>query len=158
MALTKIIKFSFSMIICFAAAGLGSLFTFSSIPTWYASLDKPFFNPPNWIFSPVWTLLYFLMGISLYLILLNGWQDREAKRGIILFFAQLLLNVAWSFVFFFLHNPAIAFIIIILLWIMIFLSIFQFLKINKLASYLLIPYLLWVSFASILNFSIWQLN
>jgi tryptophan-rich sensory protein len=134
------------------------LFTFSSIPTWYASLDKPFFNPPNWIFSPVWTLLYFLMGISLYLILLNGWQDREAKRGIILFFAQLLLNVAWSFVFFFLHNPAIAFIIIILLWIMIFLSIFQFLKINKLASYLLIPYLLWVSFASILNFSIWQLN
>ena len=158
MALTKIIKFSFSMIICFAAAGLGSLFTFSSIPTWYASLDKPFFNPPNWIFSPVWTLLYFLMGISLYLILLNGWQDREAKRGIILFFAQLLLNVAWSFLFFFLHNPAIAFIIIILLWIMIFLSIFQFLKINKLASYLLIPYLLWVSFASILNFSIWQLN
>ena len=158
MALTKIIKFSFSMIICFVAAGLGSLFTFSSIPTWYASLDKPFFNPPNWIFSPVWTLLYFLMGISLYLILLSGWQDREAKRGIILFFAQLLLNVAWSFVFFFLHNPAIAFIIIILLWIMIFLSIFQFLKINKLASYLLIPYLLWVSFASILNFSIWQLN
>lgn len=158
MLTAKILKFLFAIIICFAAAGIGSLLTTPSIPTWYAGLAKPFFNPPNWIFGPVWTILYLLMAVSLYLILSKGIKDKDAKRAMILFFIQIFLNVAWSFLFFFMHNPMFALLDIIVLWMAIFFTILQFEKVNKLAAYLFIPYLLWVSFASILNFSIWQLN
>lgn len=158
MYITKIIKIVFSIGICFVAAGTGSLLTAPSIPTWYAYLNKPFFSPPNWIFGPAWTLLYILMGISLYLVLSKGVQDKTAKKGIIIFFIQLFLNVLWPFMFFFLHNIAGAFIVIILLWLAIFFTIYQFKKINKLSAYLLIPYILWVTFASIMNFSVWLLN
>jgi benzodiazapine receptor len=158
MNLSKILKLASSIIICFAAAGIGSLLTMPSISTWYAGLDKPFFNPPNWIFGPVWTLLFLMMAVALYFILLRGTQDKEAKKGIIIFFVQLVLNVLWSGLFFAAHNLMFAFFDIIILWLAIFFTILQFKKVNKIAAYLLIPYLIWVSFASILNFAIWRFN
>ncbi|MFA6605337.1 MAG: TspO/MBR family protein, partial [Patescibacteria group bacterium] len=121
-------------------------------------LNKPSFNPPSWIFGPVWTTLYILMGIALYLIWQEGLKKAFVKNSFILFIVNLVLNSLWSITFFGLQNPALAFLVIVLLWITILVLIIRFYRINKLASYLLIPYLLWVSFASVLNFSIWQLN
>jgi len=137
---------------------LGSIVTGSSISTWYPSLTKPAFNPPNWIFGPVWLTLYTLMGISLYLILLKKPRNQKAKFAINLFLIHLLLNFFWSFSFFLIHYLGLSLLIILLLWTMIAYLIKLFYPLNKLASYLLVPYLLWVSFATILNFSIWQLN
>lgn len=146
----------FSISICEGAGILGSLFTFSAIPTWYATLNKPSFSPPNWVFGPVWTILYFMMGISLYLIWIS--KSKQKQNAFILFFIQLGLNTLWSIVFFGLKNPTFAFIDIIALWIAIILTIQSFYKINKFAGYLLIPYFVWVSFASILNLFIVILN
>ena len=125
---------------------------------WYATLNKPPFNPPNWIFGPVWSVLYLLMGISLYLILIQKDKSIEQRIGVMLFATQLLLNTLWSLIFFGLRNPALAFGEIIILWIFIFLTIIYFNKVNKIASFLLIPYLAWVSFAAILNLWIMILN
>ncbi len=138
------------------AGFLGSLSTISSIPTWYAGLQKPSFNPPNWVFGPVWTMLYTLMGISFYLI----WTSKSKLKNtaMIIFGIQLLLNAIWSPLFFGLKNPLLAFIDIILMWISIVATIIIFYKIKPMAAYLLIPYILWVSFAALLNFSLWQLN
>jgi|SRR3989344_4608968 len=141
----------FSILLCEGAGILGSFFTVSSIPTWYAALNKPAFSPPNFIFGPVWTLLYLLMGVSLYLV----WQKKRVPPA---FWVQLILNFSWSIIFFGLKNPALAFVNIVALWIAIFLTIKSFYKINKLAGNLLIPYLLWVTFASFLNLSIVILN
>jgi len=143
------------IVICQAAGLLGSIFNFKSIPRWYSKLKKPAFNPPNWIFGPVWTLLYLLMGVSFYLVWTSG---KEIGAAIIIFSIQLVLNILWSALFFGMKKPFIAFIEIILLWISILASIVLFIDISNTASYLLIPYLLWVSFAAILNFSIWKLN
>lgn len=145
-----------SIAICLTAGFLGSFFTISAISTWYSTLNKPFFNPPNWIFGPVWTTLYILMGISLYLL----WTAKKKGKGpaIKLFLIQLGLNFFWSIIFFGLQNPLLAFAEIIALWIFIFLTIKQSLKIFKPAAYLLYPYLAWVSFASILNLFIVILN
>ena len=118
--------------------------TLPSIPTWYAQLNKPSFSPPNWVFGPVWTILYFLMGISLYLV----W---DKNRKIKIFFIQLALNFLWSLIFFGFHLPLIAFITIIALWIAIFMTIKSFHKISRLSALLLVPYILWVSFAALLN-------
>jgi tryptophan-rich sensory protein len=134
---------------------LGSLFNIKSIPNWYSKQKKPRFNPPNWIFGPVWTLLYTLMGISLYLVLIS---EKVNTLAIVIFSIQLFLNLIWTGIFFGMRKPFLAFMEIILLWISIIINIFVFYGISKTASYLLIPYLLWVSFASILNFSIWKLN
>lgn len=144
-------KFIFAIGICLGVGFLGSFFTVSSIPTWYVFLNKPFFSPPNWIFAPVWTILYILMGISLYLI----WQKKRVPN---VFWIQLILNAVWSIIFFGMKNPAFAMVDILVLWISIFLTIKTFNKINKLAGKLLIPYIAWVSFASILNLSIVLLN
>lgn len=144
-------KLILSIGVCLGAGVLGSIFTTPSIPTWYQTLNKPVFSPPNWVFGPVWIILYLLMGISLYLV----WQKRSVP---IIFWRQLALNVLWSIIFFGLKNPTLAFVDIAALWIAIFLTIKSFSKINKLAGNLLIPYLVWVSFASILNFSIVILN
>ena len=144
-------KLFLSIGICLGAGVVGSFFTVSSIPTWYAILNKPFFSPPNWVFGPVWTILYILMGISLYLI----WQKREIPA---IFWVQLILNTAWSIIFFGMRNPTLAFIDILILWVSILLTIKVFSKINKLAGRLLIPYLVWVSFATILNLGILILN
>ena len=147
-----------SIIICQLAGIIGSVFTTSSIPGWYANINKPSFNPPNWVFAPVWTTLYLLMGISLYLIWRNGLSDKNVKIAFIVFIFQLVLNALWSILFFGLQSPFLAFIEIVFLWIAILISIILFFRISRIAAYLLIPYILWVSFASVLNFSIWRLN
>lgn len=147
----NISKVALSIGICLVVGIIGSFFTISSIPTWYQTLIKPPFSPPNWIFGPVWTTLYILMGISLYLV----WGKRRIPM---IFWIQLILNAAWSIIFFGMRNPALAFADIVVLWIAIFLTMKAFHPISKLAAYLLIPYFLWVSFASILNLSIWMLN
>jgi translocator protein len=153
----KWVKLIISIIVAQLAGILGSLFTITSDNSWFSNLVKPSFNPPNWIFGPVWTLLYFLMGISLYLIWVSK-KSKNRKIGLYLFFTQLILNSLWSILFFGLNNPLFAFVEIILLWVAILLTILYFYKVNKKASYLLIPYILWVTFAAILNLSIFMLN
>jgi translocator protein len=148
-------KLLLSVIICELAGIIGSIFTVSSIPTWFAGLNKPSFSPPNYLFGPVWTILYLMMGISLFLIWKKGGNNRTA---LIIFFIQLLLNTFWSIIFFGLKMPFAAFVEIIIMWVFILLTIISFYGISKPAAYLLIPYLLWVSFASVLNFKIWMLN
>ncbi|MFH1442869.1 MAG: TspO/MBR family protein [Candidatus Micrarchaeota archaeon] len=150
-------KLAAAIIICELAGGIGAIFTTPNIPTWYASLIKPDFSPPNWVFFPVWTLLYFLMGVSLYLIW-NRKRTPGTEKGIKLFGLQLFWNVWWSYLFFGLQNPFLGFIGIIALWISIVLTMRKFYSIERNAAYLLVPYILWVSFAAVLNFSVWQLN
>jgi benzodiazapine receptor len=152
----KFILLLSSILLCLSAGFLGSIFTAPSIPTWYAALNKPAFNPPSWIFAPVWTFLYILMGISLYLILIS--KKKNKKLAIKLFLAQLILNSLWSILFFGAHSLFLAFLEIILLWLTIIAAIYEFRKIEPNAAWLLIPYLIWVTFASYLNFTIWQLN
>lgn len=152
------LKIIVSLLICFTAAALGNVFTISSIPTWYAGLNKPPFNPPNYLFGPVWTILYILMAISLFLVWKKGLKDKKIKDAIKIFAIQLILNAIWSPVFFGARNLFLAFIIIVVMWIFILKTIRAFAKIDKISSYLLYPYLAWVSFASILNFSVWFLN
>ena len=146
------------IIVCELVGLLGTPFTINSIPTWYATLNKPFFSPPNWIFGPVWTLLYFLMGVSFYLILKKGWKKKSVKNATKFFIAQLVVNFFWSPIFFGLRSPLLGLITIVLMWMLIVLTIKKFYPLSKLAAYLLIPYLLWVSFATILNASILFLN
>ena len=152
------LKITFSVLACLILGGLSGISTTSAITGWYSTLIKPSFNPPNWIFGPAWTLLYILMGISFALIWNKGIEKKEIKNALGIFVFQLILNLSWSFLFFGMQNPAIAFIDIIVLWFAIILTIKKFLPINRTAAYLLIPYLLWVSFASLLNTSIWYLN
>ena len=134
---------------------VGALFTTPSIPTWYATLVRPDLAPPNWVFGPVWTTLFLLMGIAAYLV----WRKHaHTRRALGLFFLQLGLNVLWSFLFFGLHNPGAAFVEIILLWITIALTMRAFWHYSKVAVLLLLPYLAWVTFAGILNYFIWILN
>ena len=154
----KITKLISSILICQLAGIIGSVFTSSSVSTWYAALQKPSFNPPNWVFSPVWITLFVLMGISLYLIWDKGIKSKYSKIAVIIFGAQLVLNILWSVLFFGLRSPLSAFIEIIFLWTAILVTIIYFFKISKPAAYLLIPYILWVSFAVILNYSILILN
>jgi len=157
MDLREIGKIAVAIIICQLAGIIGSVFTMEAIPGWYATLAKPEFTPPSWLFAPVWITLYTLMGISLYLV----WQRKDAKDAtpaLLVFFAQLVLNTIWSIVFFGLQSPFYAFIIIIFLWVLIAGSIYFFYPISKTAAYLLIPYILWVSFAALLNYYIWILN
>lgn len=154
----NIFKLIASVIIPFLAAGLGSIFTSRTVNTWYTTLQRPSFSPPNWIFGPVWTLLYFLMGVALYLIWIKGINTKKAKIAITFFGIQLGLNAVWSILFFGLNQPLWAFIELIFLWFAILGTIITFYRIDKKAAYLLIPYILWVSFAAILNFSIVLLN
>ena len=153
-----IFKLIVSLIICQLAGFVGSLFTTPSIPTWYASLAKPSFTPPNWVFSPVWISLFVLMGISLFLLWEKTLHFPGVKTAIFWFAVQLGLNMLWSILFFGLKSPFLALIEIIVLWIAIFLTILKSLRVSKLAGVLLIPYLIWVSFAAGLNYSIWTLN
>lgn len=155
----NIFKLVGSIILCELAGIIGSVFTVSSIPTWYAALTKPALNPPNWIFGPVWTTLYFLMGVALYLV----WTSKKGKetqrnQALWIFFIQLALNTAWSIIFFGLESPGVALIEILIMWSAIAWTIKLFYPLSKLAAYLLIPYILWVSFATYLTYSIWILN
>lgn len=151
-------KLIFAIAICQLTGIIGSVFTINSIPTWYAHLNKPSFSPPNWIFGPVWTLLYLLMGISVYLIWSKGLKKKSIKSALKLFLVQLALNFIWTPIFFGLRSLEFGLIVIVAMWIYIFLTIKSFYLISKLAAYLLIPYLLWVSFATILNASLVLLN
>ena len=133
-------------------------FTIVAISTWYTTLIKPSFSPPNWLFGPVWILLYFLMGVAAYLVWEKGWKRKPVRTALNFFFIQLVLNFLWSVLFFGLHSPILGLMDIILLLVFIVMTIWQFKKISPTAAYLLIPYLLWVSFATLLNFSIVVLN
>lgn len=147
-----------SLLVAFLPGTIGSLFTYPAINSWYRYLQKPLFSPPSWIFGPAWTTLYLLMGIASYLIVKTGLTNKKVKSAIIIYGLQLILNGLWSVLFFGLHSPLLAFLEIVILWILIMMTIIRFFKISKTAAYLLIPYLLWVSFASILNLSILLLN
>jgi tryptophan-rich sensory protein len=137
---------------------LGSVFTASSVSTWYTTLERPALNPPGWVFGPVWTTLYALMGIAAYLVWKKGFGRKDVRVALGIFGVQLVLNTLWSILFFGMQNPGAAFIEIIFLWFAILATIIAFAKISKLAAWLLMPYILWVTFASYLNFSIWILN
>jgi translocator protein len=155
----KVLRIATVIITCLAVGYFSSIVTRDNIPTWYAIINKPSFNPPNWIFGPVWTTLYILMGLAGGMIW-NKLETNEAavKKAFLYFVIQLALNAAWSFLFFGLHNTLLASIEVVLLWLVIFETYKQFKVIDKIAGYLLIPYLAWVGFASILTISIWYLN
>lgn len=151
----KIALLIFFLALCFGAAFIGGRATYPEIPTWYAQLQKPSFNPPNQIFGPVWTLLYAMMAVSAWMIWKKvGWVFSAFS----LFFLQLAANTLWSIFFFGMHRPDLALIDIAMLWLLIGATLFSFRKIDLRAALLLIPYWLWVSFASLLNFYIWRLN
>lgn len=163
MILNKPAKLVISLIVSLAAGAIGSVFTAGSVDTWYQTLAKPTLNPPSWVFGPVWTVLYILIGIALFLI----WQkvensfyknNKKTKTALRAFAVQLFLNTTWSIIFFGLQNPGAALVNIILLWLAIVWTMFTFHKVSKPAAWLLTPYILWVSFATYLNYSIWLLN
>ena len=157
--MNKLTKILTVVVTCVAIGYLSGTVTQESIMTWYPTLIKPSFNPPNWIFGPVWSMLYIMMGVAAGLVWDRIEYEKETvKNALIIFAIQLTLNALWSYLFFGLHNPMVAGIEIILLWLMIFETYTQFVKINKIAGYLLLPYLAWVSFATVLNGSIWWLN
>ncbi len=181
MKYNNLVKLFTSIIICELAGVAGSVFTVSEIGSWYKGLNKPFFNPPNWIFGPAWTTLFVLMGISLYLVWSRNFEIKnklniESKKSpnklslkffvgswqkaniIIIFVLQLILNILWSVIFFGWHNPGLAFFELLALWFAIMFTIINFYRVSKAAAILLVPYILWVSFAGVLNYSIWMLN
>ena len=141
-----------------SAGVLGSFFTFSAIPTWYATLVKPAFNPPSWVFGPVWTVLYALMGIAAFLVWKRGWKKPDVKSALLVFGIQLALNALWSIIFFGMKELGIAFGEIVLLWFAIVATIRAFYRIDQRAAWLLVPYLAWVTFAAALNYALWSLN
>jgi tryptophan-rich sensory protein len=154
----EIWRLAISVIICQLAGVLGSIPNAAAIPEWYNTLVRPSFAPPNWLFAPVWIFLYALMGLALFLIWKAGWGNNLARNAIILFVVQLILNAAWSYIFFGFREPLLAFMEIVLLWVMILLTIRASFRISPVAGLLLIPYLLWVTFAAILNYAFWRLN
>lgn len=152
-------KLFISILIQLLIGGISGYFTASGVEGWYAAANKPWFNPPNWIFAPVWTTLYILMGIALYLVWKNDTIKISAKQlAIIVFAVQLILNFFWSLIFFKLQQPGWAFAEIIAMWLAIIATILLFGKISSAAAWLLVPYICWVSFAAVLNYSIWKLN
>ncbi len=145
--------------LCFVFAYAGSTFTPAPGSEWYYSLlKKPSWNPPDWLFPPAWSLLFLLMGIALSLVVEQRSEKKQIRGALVFFAVQLLLNLGWSASFFGLHSPSLALAVIVLLWLAIVFTIVKFRAVSPIAGYLLIPYLLWVSFASYLNFTIWQLN
>ncbi|WP_010180079.1 TspO/MBR family protein [Aquimarina agarilytica] len=154
----KIIKIIIAVTVCLVAGVIGAAATQTSVNTWYTTLSKPSFNPPNYVFGPVWTILYILMGISAGKIWNHGFYHKWVKTALYHFGFQLILNITWSLVFFGLNEIFGALLIIIGLLVLLLFTYKWFKIVNTNAAYLLIPYILWVSFASVLNFSIWQLN
>jgi len=174
-------KLLFSLVVPLAAGWIGSLVTMPAIGSWYSTLTKPALNPPSWIFGPVWTLLYLLMGVALFIVWKKNWQvkngllaDRDRawnpwsrqfwsgdwQKGniIAIFYIQLFLNVIWSFIFFGLHQPGLAFFELLALWVSVVYAIVNFYRVSKAAAWLLLPYILWVTFAGYLNWAIWMGN
>lgn len=155
--MSPIVKFILSLVLCFAVAAIGGLATAKGVTTWYLTLEKPSFNPPSWLFGPVWTVLYIVMAIAFWKI----WTldpSHVQKNAMIWFGIQLGLNLLWSVLFFYLQVPGIALVEILLMWGAILMTIIKFGALVPWTGYILIPYLLWVSFASLLNAAIWWLN
>lgn len=154
-----ILKLIAAIAVSHAAGIIGSIFTIPTVRnSWYAELNKPAFTPPNWLFSPVWLTLFTLMGIAGWLVLRKGFENSTVRTALYLFLAQLVFNAIWSILFFGMQSPLAAFIEIVFLWVAILLTIIWFFKVSVPAGVLMIPYIIWVSFASILNFLIWYLN
>lgn len=158
MAKNKIVKLLLALAACQIAGAVGSFFTAPKIKTWYAGLQKPSFNPPNWVFGPVWISLFFLMGIALFLVWDKARENKHSKVALIWFFSQMLFNILWSFFFFYLESPFYGFVDIIILWLLILATIISFGRVSVKAAVLLFPYILWVGFAGCLNFFLWWLN
>lgn len=150
-------KFAASLAVCFGAGAVGGLFTATSVNSWYPGLSRPAFAPPNWVFAPVWNILYLLMAVSLYFVWSSDGQKTK-KRALMVFAFQLVLNMTWSAVFFGLRSPAGGFLVILILIAAILCNIFLFGRISRKSAMLLLPYLCWVSFASYLNYGYWILN
>lgn len=144
----RIVQFIVAIGVSLAAGWIGSIFTMSAISTWYAGLVKPELNPPSWVFGPVWTVLYILMGIALYLVWSKGWGHKNVQVATAIFGVQLVLNVLWSYLFFGIQAPFLAFVEIVILWIAILMTIAAFYRVSVPAAILLVPYFLWVSFAA----------
>lgn len=140
-------------------AGLvAAYFTITGVGSWYQTIQKPDWNPPNWLFAPVWTTLYVMMGIAFYLVWRSNVDTKTKRPALIFWMAQLVLNFFWSIIFFYTHQIGYALVEIIMLWILILVTIFRFALIIKAAAWLMVPYISWVSFAGILNYTIWMLN
>jgi benzodiazapine receptor len=152
------IKLIVSILASFAAGGIGSLFTFKAIPTWYRGLKKPPYTPPNWVFGPVWTTLYILMGISVFFVWQKGLETNGTMLAFTLFWIQLGLNALWSIIFFGMKSKGGGVITIIILWLFILATIITSFRVSAWAGALLIPYIVWVSIASYLNIGVWLLN
>ena len=157
MKINHILTFIICIAIPLVIGGISGFATSAGISTWYADLNKPVFNPPNYLFGPVWTGLYILMGVSLFLVWKSPSSDAR-NTALLIFGIQLLLNFAWSFIFFYFHQVGWALVEILLVWLSILIMIFVFQNLNKTAAYIQIPYLIWVSFATVLNAAIWRLN
>ena len=158
MKINNTFKLIIAIVVSELAGIIGSVFTTPSIAGWYSTLARPVLNPPAWVFGPVWTTLFALMGIAAFLVWKKGLDRKDVKIALGIFIGQLVLNTLWSIIFFGLHSPAGAFVEIIFLWLAILATIIAFAKISKPAAWLLVPYILWVSFASYLNLMIWILN
>ncbi|MFH0929052.1 MAG: TspO/MBR family protein [Candidatus Aenigmatarchaeota archaeon] len=156
--MNKWLKLIISIVACQLAGIIGSVFTTSSITTWYVGLEKPWFTPPNWLFGPVWITLYTLMGISLFWIWQKGPSKANVRSALLAFFGQLAINAVWSIVFFGLQAPLYALVLIVMMWALILLTITMFYKIDKKAALILIPYIAWVTVATFLNYYVWILN
>ena len=143
---------------CEVAGGVGALTIGNAVDTWYPTLRKPPYNPPPWVFGPVWTLLYALMGGALHIVSARGQEQPAVRQAQALFAVQLALNVIWTYLFFGRRSPAFALVEIVFLWVAIVLTVGTFLRVSRVAALLLLPYLAWVSFATALNLSIWRLN
>jgi len=157
MKANQAVKLLASLLLPLGVGAIAGIFTSEAIPGWYASLNQPLFNPPNWIFGPVWTALYIIMGISLFLI----WKleaGKERNQAILIFIIQLILNFCWSFFFFYFKMIGLALADIVLLWVLIFIMLIRFFKLKPMAAYINIPYLLWVTFATVLNVAYFLLN
>lgn len=155
-------KSAFRLIVALAvsqvAGIIGAFFTTPVIPAWYASLEKSTLNPPSWLFAPVWTTLFLLMGVAAFLVWQKGLAKKEVKVALAAFGAQLALNTLWSIIFFGMRSPGAALVEIVFLWVAIAATMVLFYKISKPAGLLFLPYIAWVSFAAFLNYSIWTLN
>ena len=151
-------KLAVSVLLCVIVGSVGSLVTITGPGSWYATLQKPFFAPPNWVFAPVWITLFVLMGGALYLVWESGTGRRDVQVALGVFGVQFIMNVLWSFLFFGLQSPLLGLADILLLWSMIVVTIWAFYRVKKLAAYLLIPYIAWVSLASALNGAIYFMN
>jgi benzodiazapine receptor len=153
--MNKWLRIASCVIICQMAGVIGSIFTMQAIPSWYSTLEKPWFTPPNWVFGPVWITLFTLMGISLYWVSQRG---KEAKVPLAIFAAQLAVNTLWNVLFFGIRNPLYGLIGIIVLWALIAATIVTFYRTSKKAGLILLPYIIWVSIATLLNYYVWVLN